>query len=416
MSRKTNQIVSISLQTDGLKSTGIDRSTNIKTIHRILFSLCLIAVVSIGFVVWNFFQNLPLTPLIGGGAPLAYTPLPPVRATPTTFFSLQPEAAETVSQPPNSLIDKQPLPPIQPGSQLYFHPLKTFQFYPPAGWTHELEGDSVVFYAPDKLNYLVVRTNFTGDVLDANSFEGFVLAREANLYGQFLGNGQYYQDVERAINPASGLATVTKKLIIDHVSQAVVTSYLQDGQAIYTIDYWKPLANPEDKANLYVNSLDNLVVSKSSPNQTSAYPWTYTFHERNNAYTVEVPDSWTYEPRFETNTTLDTFYSPDRHAVFTGIVFNDGNPISKQVAGQFTLTLLRNYIAQDIHVTDDRIMANGGEKLIWNSLNGKYHGDTRFIVQDQSLLIYSIVVDDAYDDVYMPVLERILDSFTVVSQ
>jgi hypothetical protein len=387
-----------------------------KLILRILLvlfgMLVLFGLVKIGE---GFFQSIPLVPPIGGGFPLPYSALPQVQATPTVFPSFLQRTPIPRLQPTPALATETLVPPLKAGAQLYIHPGSTFQLYPPEGWTYEANRDSTTFTSPNSKSYLDVSVTFTGNPLDAGSMARFMDAREANLYGRYLGNGQHYQEIDRKHGPEEGTATITKILTIDGDPYIVVTSYRQKGQAIFSMDYWAQLDPQNTSGSRYLHILDSLEVKSASPAQVQVYSQGYSFTERNHIYTLEVPESWSYEPQFKENTALDTFYSPDRHAVFQGIVYNDGEIITKPLAGEFTLTLLRNYYATDIVITQDSILSNGAEQLVWYSPKGKYHGTMLFVTRDEYLLIFGSVVDDDFQDVYAEPLQRFIDNLVILS-
>ena len=105
-----------------------------------------------------------------------------------------------------------------------------------------------------------------------------------------------------------------------------------------------------------------------------------------------------------------TFSAPDLHAAIQSLVYEDQAEVDRSLAGEFTLTLLREFYDQDIVITRDSMLVDDSERLDWYSPAGKYHGATVFRVRENTIWLTTVIVDDEYQSTYQDLLERILAS------
>jgi hypothetical protein len=126
-----------------------------------------------------------------------------------------------------------------------------------------------------------------------------------------------------------------------------------------------------------------------------------------------VPESWLYEFTYEEVVAVDTFYSPDDHALIENIVYDDGEEVSKSEAGAFALELLREFYAEDIRITDDQVQPDGSERLIWNSPSGEYTGWSFFETRGTTFLLFTLIYDNAYEDIYFDVLNDVVETYDI---
>lgn len=148
-----------------------------------------------------------------------------------------------------------------------------------------------------------------------------------------------------------------------------------------------------------------------------------TFTDQNDLYTIEVPADWTYEQTVDTesnNYYIDTFTSPDGGAVIENIVYDDGTAFSGNQKSKFALYLLNVFYSStgkegDIRVTEDKIMKDGSERLIWTSKGGGYSGISFLEVRSNGTTFLFFTVDwgNSVEDTYMDTLNYVIESYTI---
>ena len=296
-------------------------------------------------------------------------------------------------------------------SQVYEHPAGIFDFYPFEGWEITSEDDSSMWLeAPDFTGAIYFEVTNTGYELAPEAFEWFVTARDENYFLQY----DEYQEVDRQVNPEDGIASVEKTLVFDDIPQTVVSIYDQHGQVIYVIDFWADSDRFESYDPGYDEFFNGITVySDDAAANQAVYGWLIDFYGPNDLFYIGVPESWYYEFTYEDIVAVDTFYSPDDHAIIENIVYDDGEEVSKSDAGAFALDLLKEFYAEDIRITDDQVQPDGSERLIWNSPSGDYTGWSFFETRGTTFLLFTLMYDNDYEDVYYDVLNDIVGTYDI---
>lgn len=297
----------------------------------------------------------------------------------------QPPIQPTEPPPPTSTAQpaqptSEPIQPTEPsGDQaglkladtLYLHPEGLFELYPVEDWTITQEDEgSVLFEAPDFSGAINIQVTNTGYKLDPEAFEKFVDARDINFFIIY----DNYEELEQSVDAANGTATVVKSLDFDGVSQTVISYYDQHDQAIYSLDFWADEEVYDTYADTYDAFFDNITVDSAVAAEQELYLWIYDFYGPGDLFTIEVPTSWRFETITDDVSVVDTFYSPDDHAVIQNIAYDDGEEVSKSFAGAFALELLKEFYAADISISDDQVQPDGSERLVWTSQVGSIAG------------------------------------------
>ncbi len=360
-----------------------------KLFKPLLFLVMVPAVVSLAC---NFSQ--------GAGLPAESPPQAPVEQPPVE----QP----TVDQPP---VEQPPINsvPFELDSTRYTHPSGAFSFFPPAGWSQDVsENGSILLNSPDQVATIYVTVTNTGHELTSQGFVHFA----QNVEDNFFGNRDQYRSLGSQTDPDSD-QVFKKTFLYNDVLQEVVSFHHQEGNAIYSVDYWAEAS----QANRYMPAFEDIQFEYDPSNVSSLpiYNFIYTFEGPNSLFEIEVPVSWKHEKSTDPNLVVDSIHAPDEHALIESIMYDDGYPYAKADAGQAALRLLNQFYTNgsgDISVTEDSIMEDSRERLVWESKQGGFSGITTFEVRNEtSLLIFSVLYDDPYEDTYRPLLEYIIDTY-----
>lgn len=373
---------------------------------------------------WKTFAGLGVLILLVGMAcnlatqTAATEPPPSVPPPAPTETSEPPEPTPTLRPPkptptPRAL-EAEPTPAsgvlFELSQEPYVHPQGIFELYPPVGWDVTAEDDgSALFEAPDFTGAILVQVTNTGYALDPVAFENFVDARDVNFFSVYDG----YEEVDRQIDADNGTATVVKRLLFDDVPQTVVTYYDQHDQVIYVLDFWADEDLFDAYADGYDAFFDEVTIDTQAAADQDLYLWIMTFTGPADLFTIEVPTSWRYEMAEGDFAIVDTFYSPDEHAVIQNIAYDDGEPISKSEAGAFALELLKTYYADDIKITDDQVQPDGSERLTWNSPSGDFSGISFFESRGTTFLLFTVMYDNPFEDIYLDVLDYTISTYQV---
>ncbi|HZD11057.1 MAG TPA: hypothetical protein VE553_06920 [Candidatus Binatia bacterium] len=298
---------------------------------------------------------------------------------------------------------------IELDSTPYTQPDGSFALNPPLGWDISNDEGSASIEAPDGTGFIYVQVTDTGYGLDADAFTSFVENRDLNFFTGF----DDYVEVAQEVDTDTRVASVTKNLTFDGVPQTVISLYDQYDAIIYTYDFWSDDANVDAYSDLYSQVVDTIQVNTSAAAEQTEYNWVYTFTGPSNLFTIEVPTPWRYERTEGDNAMVDTFYSPDEHAIIQNIAYDDGTETSRSQAGAFALELLRSYYATDIRIQSDQVQPDGSERLIWSSPSGDYSGTSFLETRGTTFLLFTTMYDNPYEDYYLETLNYTIGTYEV---
>jgi hypothetical protein len=334
-------------------------------------------------------------------------------AAPTDVPPTESAAAPTDVPPTKAAPAPTPVPPVQAPFELsqtiYSHPDGIFDLFPPAGWEVENKTGGATFAEPaGGSGFINVEVTNTSYEIDGASFEAFVDARDANLFGDFDG----YEVIDRQIDTDIGLARVTKRLNFSGEPQVVFTLYDQHSAVIFSLDFWASADLAAPYREKYEEIIDNATVDSAQAEEVvDEYYWIYTFTGPRNLFEIEVPLAWRYEPTVGDVAIVDTFYSPDEHGIVQNITYDDGTAVTNAQAGAFALSLLKEFYASDIVITDDQVQADGSERLTWNSPSGNYSGISFLESRGTTFLMFSVLWDNPYEVDYFDTLDYIISTY-----
>lgn len=147
-----------------------------------------------------------------------------------------------------------------------------------------------------------------------------------------------------------------------------------------------------------------------------------TFTDQNKYYAIDVPSDWAYSQTVDSEKNyyyIDTFTSPDQMALVENIVYDDGKPFSGNDKGKFALYLLNTFYSKtgkegDIRVSDDRMMEDGSERLIWTSKAGGYSGISFLETRGtNTFLLFTVEWVNSAEDQYKSTLDDVIASYRV---
>jgi hypothetical protein len=281
----------------------------------------------------------------------------------------------------------------------YQHSQGLFEITPPKGWQLQ-EGDySISMTTPDHNGLIYLEVINSGYPLDEQTFDQFIRAREQYLFSGY----EKYEEESYDLDNVLQTALVEKRLKKGGVLQSVTTFYSLNGVAVAALDFWVESEMKEIYRPLYRQVVDSLHLNPEAIAGVTPYAVRYTFTGPDGLFTLQVPIHWDYQRETSDYATVDTFSAPDNHAVIQSIVYNDGEQVSRSLAGAFALDLLNNYYTRDVKVTQD-ILVGDMERLTWHSPGGDYSGMTYFKIEGNNILVFTIMYDNPFRDLYYETL------------
>jgi hypothetical protein len=108
---------------------------------------------------------------------------------------------------------------------------------------------------------------------------------------------------------------------------------------------------------------------------------------------------------------LEGFLSPDVHAAVQVAVYRQGSLIKRDAKAIKTLEIMRKLYGNDLRVSNDKALPDGRERLAWTAVKRQVSGISYFNSFGNSMYIFSIVWDNAFEAMYKPTLDLVVTSF-----
>lgn len=342
--------------------------------------------------------------------PILPTPTPTVEAIPsstvTTFFASQSTDYPLAPISPSAT----PRPPIHLKTRIYQHPDDLFTLLVPESWKINQDQNSASFSDPQGGAFFNVYSVNTGYPLDAESFRRFVDARESNV---FSGYDSFFE-INRQ-NSVNGNSTIIKKQFSNRGDpKSVETLYQRQDQAIFILDFWTDQIDFEVYQDILNEILESVSINTGAVSSQQIYSSEGENITQNNYFSITVPPYWGIRHTSGEKTVVDTISSPDERAFLQTIIYDDGLPLSRMVAANLVRTMLREQYAKDIAVYSDTLLADGREKLAWNSELGNYQGITWFEPRGTTLLALTMMWDSDLTEYYQGALENMVNTYKVL--
>ncbi|MDX1435936.1 MAG: hypothetical protein R3335_03940 [Anaerolineales bacterium] len=372
----------------------------------------------LAFVALIMMIGLACNAVTGGATPTELPPTqpPPSQPPPTQApeSTLPPEPSNTLPAPteePTSAPQPTEAPVLESdllSEDLYIGSEGVFEFYPPLDWDITAEDEASIWIEPTDFSGAIYMEVTNTDIgLDGESFERFIAARETSDFGSFDNYSEDYSFYESE----DGFAVVEKSLDYEGIPQLVTTYYEQYDNVIFTIDFWADTDALADYQPMFDEFYFNAFPIPDMASALEPYLFVYDFFGPDDLFTIQVPTGWAYEMSEGDSTVVDTFFSPDEHAVIQNISFDDGQPVTDEEAGTVARDLITNFYAGDVEITNEEIQEDGSVRLTWNSPGDAFSGNSFYETRGTTFLLFTIMWDDEYEDVYFPILDYTVGSY-----
>jgi hypothetical protein len=338
---------------------------------------------------------------------------------PSTDLYLQTTPSQTIkttSTPvdiPLSIVTKQPelIPeptlPVEIDTILYTQHQDLFSLQAPDEWSIHENFNHVTFTAPQGEPRFEITVLNTGYPLSRKSFTNFIEIQEMKKAIEL----ERYVEIERRPTSQNNSFTITKSFYVGGVLKRGASYYQQDNEGVFIADFWV-----EEKVFDVYQILLETVFSTVKLNRDAivdlpVYSFDQATMHSNDYFSILRPPYWNYQRVEEKYTITETFISPDEKAVIQTLIYDDGQPISKKVAGELALALLRNNYTRKISVLEDKVLEDGREKLTWRSIPSTYQGITSFSTRQTGVFILTVMWGDDPDQYYQAILGDVFSSY-----
>jgi hypothetical protein len=138
------------------------------------------------------------------------------------------------------------------------------------------------------------------------------------------------------------------------------------------------------------------------------------YSARDALFYLQVPTSWMKYagPLNIENTYVEGFLAPDMRAQVQVAVYRRDSLIEQEDRIALTQDIMRALYGSDVRYSHYKALPDGRERGEWYNERSGISGIAHNGTYRNILYIYSVVGDEVGSDLYFPILQEILDSFT----
>ncbi len=318
-------------------------------------------------------------------------------------------AAETAKSIPTAAPLETPTPQ-QPvlSTQPYVSPSGAFEINFPQNWSCSENGEyRVDCQSPGEDASVVVRVITTGRQLSQPEFLNLAQA-ELN----FAHNGQRaFNEISRDIG--DGSLTVQSTWMAGDAAWQGEDHFQRADTAVYHLNFTVAQDEWPKYTDLFEQVSRSLQPNPNAISENSIYGSTFKYTSPDSLFTIEIPTSWTkfVDITRVQGAQIEQFFSPDQHASIQTVVYRRGALIEQDFKASKTLEIMRTIYGTGFRVSHDKGLSDGRERLDWYVESKQITGISFFDSWGSSLYIFTVLWDNSYQDLYQPVLDRVIESF-----
>ncbi len=342
-------------------------------------------------------------------APAVETQTAPQPEVADASASSQPEGEPAESSPEAPA--ETPTVPVEPfvlSEQIYTSPSGAFAINLPQNWNCSETGQyRVDCHNAENTGTVIVRAIGTGYELTQDNFLTLAQAELVSRYQDV----KAYTEISRDASEGSvaNLATWME----GDVPWKGGDRFLRAGPAVYYLTF----ASAQDRYDTYLPIFDqiyqNAKFTSSVMSGAPLYTFTKEYVSREKIFSIQVPTSWSkFADASLDRTVVEGFTSPDGRAGVQVAIFAKGSHISQETKGVKTLEIMHDLYGWDMRVLTDKALSDGREWLTWYGERKGIYGSTYFDSSGTFLYIFSVIWEGSTKDLYKPVLDQVVASFS----
>ncbi len=339
--------------------------------------------------------------------PGLWRPTPTPSPTPTPLPTATPTPRPTATPTPTPTATPTPLPLFAEAE--YQHPKGWLSLPRPLDWTvDDVRDYGVIMRSPEGQSILWVDVHPTGRPITDRALQNFALAME-----QLYLTAEDYEQTDALFDHEWDDIRATLTYEGTHGSLHMV--FLYDDNTVLGLRLFVADAERDRWGGLLDALLEQgIVFEPARAADLPLYPLRWAYRAPGDLFMMNVPAPWYFVSDSDALSTFDSFVAPAEDAGIDVIAVFSPDAVSNTLAGDVTLGLLRDFYASDLRVTDDQVMPDGSERLVWYSESQGILGVTFFEVRDTNTYLFLTMYTQAeYVDLYTPLFDDLLNTYVV---
>lgn len=280
----------------------------------------------------------------------------------------------------------------------------------PQNWTCEEEAlGGVACWSADGQASIAVNVIGTGYELLQEHFKSLA---KAELFYAYAGQSAYN---EESFDSQEGRLVVVSAWREQDVFQQAMDGFLRSGAAVLHVRLSASQEEWERYQPLYESVLESL---QGDPTLTYGLP----LYAQRRAYTspdvlfrLELPTAWTryVDVASVIRTQVEGYTSPDLRAAIQVAVYRKNSLMEQEDRVPVTQDLMRALYGADVRVSHYKALPDGRERMEWRAERRGVNGISYNGTYGNALYLFSVVWDDTAGSMYLPLLQEVIDSFSL---
>jgi len=328
-------------------------------------------------------------------------------------------AAETPINATEEILSETPSEPTPPAEETpagvyalselpYEAPDGAFSVRLPAGWNcSEPAQLQVDCQSPDGIAAISIRMTNTGYEITDDALATFAHAEMVRAYADV----KEYSEGE--VLEESGIITVEADWRMGETYLSGADRFVREGATVVGVRTQAARESESNFSEIIPGILESITIDPVVMRSYPMYAHRFDYTAPDLFFDLEIPTAWVKFADAGTvmNTVMEGFLSPDQRASVQVAVYRRGSVITQTLKAEKTLEIMRAYYGFDLRVSHDKALPDGRERLAWSAERKGISGISYFDAYGGSLYVFSVVWEEPTEDIYLPVLEEIQESF-----
>jgi hypothetical protein len=293
-------------------------------------------------------------------------------------------------------------------AQPYTSASGAYEIFFPQGWNCSESGPyRVDCQSPDSTAVMNIRLIHTGEHLTQPEFLNLA---EAEINFTHAGKRAFNED-DRLIG--NGVLTALTSWMEGESAWMGEDYFARSESVVYCLSFSAVQEEWVEYESLVDQVKENISFDPAAISKDPMYGSTFEYTAPDSLFTIDVPTSWM--KRLDVNKIPDgqveIFTSPDMHASIQVVLYRHDSLIDLDLKTNKVLEIQHSLYGKDYDHTHYKALSDGRERLAWILKERGVTGISFFDSWGGSLYIFTVLWDDAYHDLYQPVLDRVVESF-----
>lgn len=298
---------------------------------------------------------------------------------------------------------------LEISDQPYLSPTDIYEINLPKDWNcSEVGSYQVDCQSPDDTAELYIRVTGTGYELMQEAFLSFSNAELISAYSDV----KEYSELER--NEDEGLFFVNALWREGETYWRGNDQFTRSGAVVLHVHTKSQQAFHDKYYELFDKVRRSTVILKFILHENPIYENRKAYTAPDAFFLLDIPTGWNKftDTSIVEKTRVEGFLSPDKRASVQIAVYRHTALIDQALKGEKTLEIMRTLYGHDMRVSHDKWLMDGRERLTWSAERKDINGISYFDSYGSSLYVLSMVWENPTSEIYLPILEEIIASFT----